>query len=194
MGQTRNRPPAASYRLTRSGSGGQPSHATPWATPSDASLTASLVRNIRVGRRCSAAATATRNATVTFSGSSRPVVKLTTALPLIPSPFGDPPLRMRMSRDGARAHRAATLSLRPDQAAQPLDDGGAEGQSVFSAASGFCAAVLTWRRADTTPDAVLTPGLAPKLVTAVLSVSSAALSALVCVWNLPCVSVTSFVR
>jgi hypothetical protein len=28
-------------------------------------------------------ATATRNATVTFSGSSRPVVKLTTALPLI---------------------------------------------------------------------------------------------------------------
>src|SRR5262245_30153814 len=34
-----------------------------------------------VGRPDSAAPTATRNATVTFSGSSRPVVKLMTALP-----------------------------------------------------------------------------------------------------------------
>ena len=54
-----------------------------------------------LGRRCSAATT--RNATVTFSGSSRPVVRLTTALPFMPSPFGDPSLGMRMSRDGAPA-------------------------------------------------------------------------------------------
>src|SRR5690242_11321040 len=46
-----------------------------------ASLTASLVRNMSTGRPDSAAPTATRNATVTFSGSSRPVVKLMTALP-----------------------------------------------------------------------------------------------------------------
>jgi hypothetical protein len=65
-----------------------------------ASRTASLVRNIRVCRCCSAAATATRNATVTFSGSSRPVVKLMTALPLMPAPLQghhDPSPRMRMS-------------------------------------------------------------------------------------------------
>jgi DNA-binding CsgD family transcriptional regulator len=63
--------------------------------------------------------------------------------------------------------------------AQALDDGDAEGQSVFTAASRFWAAVLTWPRADTTPDTVLTPGLAPRLLTAVLSVSRAALIALV---------------
>ena len=62
---------------------------------------------------------------------------------------------------------------------------------MFTAASRFCAAVLTWPRADTTPDTVLTPGLAPRLLTAVLSVSSVVLSALVCVWNWPCASVTS---
>lgn len=67
--------------------------------------------------------------------------------------------------------------------AQALDDGDAEGQSVFTAASRFCAAVLTWPRAVTTPVTVLTPGLAPRLLTAVLSVSRAALSALVCVCN-----------
>ena len=54
---------------------------------------------------------------------------------------------------------------------------------MFTAARRLWAAVLTWPRADTTPDTVLTPGLAPRLLTAVLSVSSAALSALVCVWN-----------
>jgi hypothetical protein len=37
------------------------------------------VRNIRVDRPCSAAPTATRKATVTFSTSSMPVIKLTTA-------------------------------------------------------------------------------------------------------------------
>src|SRR5947209_5272337 len=36
---------------------------------------------MRVGRPDSAAPTATKNATVTFSGSSSPVVKLTTAFP-----------------------------------------------------------------------------------------------------------------
>src|SRR5687767_4312303 len=65
----------------RSASGGHPSHATATATPSSASRTASLVRNIRVGRPDSAAPTATRKATVTFSVSSSPVVRLTTALP-----------------------------------------------------------------------------------------------------------------
>src|SRR3989454_11337604 len=64
----------------RSGKAGQPSHATPTPTPSSASLTASLVKNMSVGRPDSAAPTATRNATVTFSGSSSPVVKLMTAL------------------------------------------------------------------------------------------------------------------
>src|SRR5882762_2480539 len=49
------------------------------ATPARASRTASLVRNMRVGRPDSAAPTATKKATVTFSGSSSPVVKLMTA-------------------------------------------------------------------------------------------------------------------
>jgi len=78
--------------------------------------------------------------------------------------------------------------------AQALGEEDAEGQSVFTAARRLCAAVLTWPRALTTPDTVLTPGLAPRLLTAVLSVSSAALSALVCVWNWPRASFTSFVR
>ena len=78
-----NVPPAFSYRASRSGRGGQPSHATPVATPARASRTASLAWNINVGRPASAAPTATRNATVTFSGSSRPVVRLITALPAI---------------------------------------------------------------------------------------------------------------
>src|SRR5438094_374134 len=65
----------------RSGSGGQPSHAVPTVMPSRASRTASLVRNMSVGRPDSAAPTATRKATVTFSGSSSPVVRLMTALP-----------------------------------------------------------------------------------------------------------------
>src|SRR6266487_6785673 len=87
-GQTMNVPPAFSYRASRSGSGGQPSQATPVATPVRASRTASLAWNINVGRPASAAPTATRNATVTFSGSSRPVVRLITALPAIAaSPF-----------------------------------------------------------------------------------------------------------
>ena len=77
------RPPAFSYRASRSGSAGQPSQATPAATPSSASRTASLAWNIKVGRPDSAAPTATRNATVTFSGSSKPVVRLITALPAI---------------------------------------------------------------------------------------------------------------
>jgi hypothetical protein len=41
---------------------------------------ASLVRNITVGRPDSAAATAVRKATVTFSGSSRPVARVIAAL------------------------------------------------------------------------------------------------------------------
>jgi hypothetical protein len=81
IGQTRNVPPAFTYRSTRSGSGGQPAQATPVATPRSASRTASLVRNIKVGRPSSAAPTATRNATVTRSASSRPVVRLMTAFP-----------------------------------------------------------------------------------------------------------------
>src|SRR4030081_774068 len=63
-----------------SGSAGQPSHATPVATPSRARRTASLLRNMSVSRPHSAAPTATRRATVTFSGSSRPVGRLMTAL------------------------------------------------------------------------------------------------------------------
>jgi hypothetical protein len=55
----------------------------PTATPDSASRTASLAWNIRVGRPASAAPTATRNATVTFSGSSSPVVRLITAFPAI---------------------------------------------------------------------------------------------------------------
>src|SRR6266536_6210773 len=47
--------------------------------PVVARRTASLVRNIRVGRPCSAAATATRKATVTRSGASMPVIRLMTA-------------------------------------------------------------------------------------------------------------------
>ncbi|MFC5039768.1 hypothetical protein [Ornithinimicrobium kibberense] len=50
------------------------------ATPSTARRAASLVRNIIVGRPASAAPTATRKATVTRSGSSRPVVRLMAAL------------------------------------------------------------------------------------------------------------------
>src|SRR6266545_5391353 len=51
--------------LEQVGSGGQPSQATPVATPSIARRTASLVTNMRLGRPCSAAPTATRKATVT---------------------------------------------------------------------------------------------------------------------------------
>src|SRR6266568_7247169 len=83
IGHTRNRPSALAYRSTRSASGGQPSQATARANPSVASRTASLVRNISVWRPCSAAPTATRNATVTVSASSRPVLRLTTALCMI---------------------------------------------------------------------------------------------------------------
>jgi len=78
--------------------------------------------------------------------------------------------------------------------AQALGDEDAAGQSVFTAARRFCAAVLTWPREDTTPDTVLTPGLVPRLLTDVLSVSSAELSALVCACHWPCASFTSFVR
>ena len=78
--------------------------------------------------------------------------------------------------------------------AQTLGDEDAEGQSVFTAARRLCAAVLTWPRALTTPDTVLTPGLAARLLTDVLSVSSAELSALVCACHWPCASFTSFVR
>src|SRR5712691_8208847 len=88
IGHTRNRPSALAYRPTRSASGGQPSQATAWANPSVASRTAYLVRNISVCRPCSAAPTATRNATVTVSGSSRPVLRLTTALCMV-FPFAD---------------------------------------------------------------------------------------------------------
>src|SRR5436309_3710156 len=44
---------------------------------------------MRVGRPDSAAPTATRNATVTCSGSSSPVVKLMTAFPAICAPLAD---------------------------------------------------------------------------------------------------------
>src|SRR5438105_15892627 len=71
----------------RSGKPGQPSQATPTPTPSSASLTASLVKNMSVSRPFSAAPRATRNATVTFSGSSSPVVKLMTALPAMTIPL-----------------------------------------------------------------------------------------------------------
>src|SRR5439155_26651090 len=71
----------------RSGRGGQPSQPTPTATPSSASRTASLVRNMGVGRPDSAAPTATRKATVTFSVSSSPVLRLMTAFPAIAAPL-----------------------------------------------------------------------------------------------------------
>src|SRR6516162_2575706 len=77
---------------------------------------------------------------------------------------------------------------------QALDDGDAEGQSVFTAARSFCPAVLTSPRADTTPDTELTPGLARRLPAAVLSVFSALLSALVWAWNRPWALVTSVAR
>src|SRR2546430_3694763 len=86
IGHTRNWPPAFSYRCTRSARGGQPSQATALANPSVASRTASFVRNISVCRPCSAAPTATRNATVTVSASSRPVLRVMTALCMMGSP------------------------------------------------------------------------------------------------------------
>ena len=69
------------------------SQATPAATPSSARRTASLAWNISVGRPASAAPTATRKATVTFSGSSRPVVRLITAFPAMAAPLSSVPLR-----------------------------------------------------------------------------------------------------
>src|SRR2546427_12909558 len=65
--------------------------------PSSASRTASLVKNMSVSRPFSAAPTATRNATITFSGSSRPVVRLMTALPAM---TGSPPRRRVVEVDG----------------------------------------------------------------------------------------------
>src|SRR6478736_295707 len=86
IGQTRYVPPAATNRAVNSASGGHPAQATPTATDPVTSRTASLVRNISVVRPCSAAPTATRNATVTFSGSSSPVIRLITALLIVLPP------------------------------------------------------------------------------------------------------------
>src|SRR5437899_10356118 len=95
----------------RSGRGGQPSHATPTATPSTARRTASLVRNMSVGLPDSAAPTATKNATVTFSGSSSPVVKLMTAFAAMART--SPCLYRRIDDDGTdrRARRRPGFSL-----------------------------------------------------------------------------------
>ncbi len=78
---------------------------------------------------------------------------------------------VRHTLDPREAFRTATCPRN----SHALDDG----QSVFTAASSFCAAVFTWPRAATTPETVLVPGLAARLPAAVLSESSAALSALV---------------
>ena len=50
---------------------------------------------------------------------------------------------------------------------------------MLTAARRFCAAVLASPRAATTPEAVLTPGCAARLLADVLSLSSAELSELV---------------
>src|SRR6476619_109794 len=111
IGQTRYVPPAAANRAVSSVSGGQPSQATPTATDPVTSRTASLVRNISVVRPCSAAPTATRNATVTFSGSSSPVLRLITALSMVATTFPSVPSgahpsivrRIALTRHGASA-------------------------------------------------------------------------------------------
>src|SRR6185437_6781762 len=115
IGQTMYVPPASAYRRTRSASGGQPSQATAVATPARASRAASLVRNISVCRPCSAAPTATRNATVTFSVSSSPVVRLITALPIALARF------LAAVRPGAARHTAEDgwRSLPPHGATAP---------------------------------------------------------------------------
>src|SRR4051794_5096508 len=67
-----------------------------------------------VGRPCSAAATAVKNATVTRSGSSRPVVRLMTALLLIASPrTGAPGVRTRVevTLGAVRGRRREEFSL-----------------------------------------------------------------------------------
>src|SRR3954466_6623184 len=69
--------------------------------PSRAGRTASLVRNMTVSRPFSAAPTATRNATVTFSGSSSPVVRLMTALPAMTA---SPPRCRYVESDGPERH------------------------------------------------------------------------------------------
>jgi len=79
-GHTMRMPPDFANRSSRSPSGGHPSHATPVATPSSASRTASLVRNMTVGRPCSDAPSATRKATVHPFGILQPVVRLMAAL------------------------------------------------------------------------------------------------------------------
>src|SRR5689334_9489066 len=98
----------------------------------------------------------------------------------------------RMAWRGRPAHGAAAPSF--PRRGQALEDGDAEGHSLPAAASRSCAAFLTWPRAPVTADTELTPGLALRLPTAVWSVASAALSALVCSCHRPCASVTSFVR
>ena len=101
---------------------------------------------------------------------------------------------MLFQRHGWDIHAVSAEPAQLIFIAQPLDDGDAEGQSVFTAARKFCPAVLTWPRADTAPDTVLTPGLARRLLTAVPSVFSEALSALVWVCHRPCALLTSVVR
>src|SRR5579864_491323 len=77
-GQASSSPPFSANCSKFRGSGGQPSQPTPTATPGVARRTASFVRNIATCFPWSSAAPATRKATVTRSGSSRPVARLTT--------------------------------------------------------------------------------------------------------------------
>src|SRR2546427_1483085 len=90
-GQARSSHPFSANCSKICGSGGQPSQPIPTATPGVARRTASLVRNIATCFPWSSAAPPTRKATVTRSGSSRPVARLTTTLcpaMWISSPWG----------------------------------------------------------------------------------------------------------
>src|SRR5262249_38337187 len=111
-GQTRYRPPACSYRLSRLGRDGQPSQATPVATPLSASRAASLPWNIKVGRP--APAPAPRKAGVPCWGSSRPVLSLITAFPAIAASLSSgttgpvPALGPTVGKPRAREYRRTT--------------------------------------------------------------------------------------
>src|SRR5439155_11533777 len=65
------------------------------------------------------------------------------------------PHRVTANEDAAAKMASAWGSCPIFAALQALDDEEAEGQSVFTTARRFCAAVLTWPRAATTADTVL---------------------------------------
>ena len=131
IGHTSSSPPPSAYCWKSRSSGGQPSHASPFASPGSATRTASFVRNINPCLPCSTAATPTRSAIITRSASSSiPVARLTTTFPdtscslhfddVVREVGGDgPPIGERAPRVSSRRRREHEAEMRPIWDDQP---------------------------------------------------------------------------